>query len=204
MGCKWSQVQILSPRPAEGRSIVRETGRAAALVFPASGASHHRLTKPGDVAYRALVRAALRAIDSRPRGGAGRPRRVLRRRRNMAVRRRDLLAGGLLPRRAPGDRPRRPPTSSASSDRCAENTSTTSFFSAGAICNAYSQSMARTSTARDLTRESSSAARPRSAPLPCRRISYPELLSRVARCSEGSITTTEPPHETMWWAGCKR
>jgi hypothetical protein len=29
-------VQILSPRPAESRSIVRETGRAAALVFPAS------------------------------------------------------------------------------------------------------------------------------------------------------------------------
>src|SRR4030067_1008266 len=106
LGCKWSQVQILSPRPAEGRSIVRETGRAAALVFPASGASHHRLTKPGDVAYRALVRAALRAIDSRPRGGAGRPRRVLRRRRNMAVRRRNLLAGGVLPRSALSDRPR--------------------------------------------------------------------------------------------------
>ncbi len=62
-GTKGSQVRILSPRPSQGRRIAEETGETAALVFSPPNASHHRLTKPGDAAYRALVWAALHAID---------------------------------------------------------------------------------------------------------------------------------------------
>jgi hypothetical protein len=73
-GTKGSQVQILSPRPSEGRGIARKTGEATAFVFPAPSASHHRLTKPSDAAYRALVQAALHAIEA---GDLGRARRLL-------------------------------------------------------------------------------------------------------------------------------
>jgi hypothetical protein len=37
LGCKWSLVQIQSPRLREGRSISRETDGAAAFCFGASG-----------------------------------------------------------------------------------------------------------------------------------------------------------------------
>ena len=37
MGCKWSLVQIQSPRPSEGRRLARETGETAAFAFRGRG-----------------------------------------------------------------------------------------------------------------------------------------------------------------------
>ena len=41
-GCKWSQVQILSPRPSEGRVLARVSDRHGAFAFPGSEGPRHR------------------------------------------------------------------------------------------------------------------------------------------------------------------